>query len=209
MTPGVAKRASRDLHAADATAAGAPWYPGFWRRCILRRCRAFHTAGTRPGQRDAAAAELRVSRGTGRHACSRGSRYGVVSCFPRAASSAVPEWRQGRRPVQVSGNRPPFKSGSRSPRNIASTWRYCVRPIPTRQTISDRSQGMRAFDLRMAQSQEAGSPGVLGQAHDSRGQRQHQMSGPRGLIEGVFGGRFSRDFGELGGIWGVDRAAGI
>ena len=33
------------------------------------------------------------------------------------------------------------------------------------------------------------------------------MSGPRALIEGVFGGRFPRDFGELGGIWGVDRAA--
>ena len=38
---------------------------------------------------------------------------------------------------------------------------------------------------------------------------QPQMSGPRALIEGVFGGRFPRDFGELGGIWGVDRSAGI
>ena len=36
---------------------------------------------------------------------------------------------------------------------------------------------------------------------------QFQMSGLRALIEGVFGGRFPRDFGELGGIWGVDRAA--
>ena len=36
-----------------------------------------------------------------------------------------------------------------------------------------------------------------------------QMSGPRALIEGVFGGRFPRDFGELGGIWGVDRSAGM
>ena len=34
-----------------------------------------------------------------------------------------------------------------------------------------------------------------------------QMSGPRALIEGVFGGRFPRDFGELGGILGVDTAA--
>ncbi len=36
-----------------------------------------------------------------------------------------------------------------------------------------------------------------------------QMSGPRALIEGVFGGRFPCDFGELGGIWGVDRSAGM
>ena len=36
---------------------------------------------------------------------------------------------------------------------------------------------------------------------------QFQMSGPRALIEGVFGGRFPRDFGELGGILGVDTAA--
>ena len=36
-----------------------------------------------------------------------------------------------------------------------------------------------------------------------------QMSGPRALIEGVFGGRFPGDFGELGGIWGVDRSAGM
>ena len=40
--------------------------------------------------------------------------------------------------------------------------------------------------------------------------REHlQMSGPRALIEGVFGGRFPCDFGELGGIWGVDRSAGM
>ena len=32
-----------------------------------------------------------------------------------------------------------------------------------------------------------------------------QMSGPRALIEGVFGGRFPRDFGELGGIRGCAR----
>ena len=161
MTSGVPKRASRDLHAAGATAAGAPWYPGFRRRCILRRRWAFHIAGMRPGQRDAAAAELRGSCGTGRRACSRGSRCGVVSCFPRAASLAVPEWRQGRRPVQVSGNPLPFKSGSWPPRIIASTWRGCVRPIPRRQTISDRIRGMRAFGLRMAQSLEAGNPGAF------------------------------------------------
>ena len=50
------------------------------------------------------------------------------------------------------------------------------------------------------------SSGTLGAAF-SAFERQVQMSGPRALIEGVFGGRFPRDFGELGGIWGVDRAA--
>ena len=37
-------------------------------------------------------------------------------------------------------------------------------------------------------------------AFPSLSRHELQMSGPRGLIEGVFGGRFSRDFGELGGI---------
>lgn len=220
MTPGVPKRASRDLRAADATAASAPWYPGFRRQCILRRRRAFHTAGTCPGLRTVVFAELLagtrnlaasrcpewaearadrvdcemvwparlagystpamtstcVSRGRGGYACSRGSRYSVADCFSRAASLAVPDWRQGRRPVQVSGNRLPFKSGSRSPRGIASTGCECVRPILGRRTLSDRIRGIRAFGLRMVQSQEAGNPGVLGQAHDSRGQRQHSAS---------------------------------
>ena len=55
---------------------------------------------------------------------------------------------------------------------------------------------------------EAGPATITGNIRHPDPQ-QFQMSGPRGLIEGVFGGRFSRDFGELGGIWGVDRAAGI